>query len=216
MFVDGNHEDHPQLLAAQEKAGTSGIPVPMESSDPAPDIPDATYCLTTSLISPAADPRIFWLPRGCRWEWYGRTWLALGGGVSLDRAIRTEGRDWWPQEEITPGQERDVITAGHADVVVAHDVPSGVVHSFPPPPSFWADRDLARNDRHRERLLDIASETRPVYWIHGHLHLDYERLCHFDWGEVRVTGLDRDGVEDESANWGILDVRTMDWDPPRS
>ena len=55
------------------------------------------------------------LPRGWRWEWHGRTWLALGGGVSLDKAV-SQGRrpPWWPEEEITDDQERDAVAGGRA------------------------------------------------------------------------------------------------------
>jgi hypothetical protein len=45
--------------------------------------------------------RIWHLPRGHRWRWHGRDWLALGGAVSLDRGVRTAGVNWWPEEEIT-------------------------------------------------------------------------------------------------------------------
>lgn len=151
---------------------------------------------------------ISWLPRGHRWTWHGRTWLACGGGVSLDRVIRTEGRDWWPQEEISDGQEAAVIAGGRADVMVTHDCPAGVRHSFPPPPSWWALADLARNDAHRERLQQITDAVRPSHLMHGHLHRAYSRICDFGYGPVSVTGLDRDG---EPGNYAVLDVRTMDW-----
>ena len=52
--------------------------------------------------------------------------LALGGAVSLDRAGRTEGVDWWPQEEITPRQAASVIEAGPAAVMVTHECPAGI------------------------------------------------------------------------------------------
>ena len=78
-FVDGNHEDFSQLGKLDENPGPDGrVPVV---------------------------PRIMHLPRGYRWSWHGLTWLACGGAVSLDRAVRTEGVDWWPQEEITTEQE---------------------------------------------------------------------------------------------------------------
>ncbi len=76
-FVDGNHEAHDRLDALHQ------------------EIPGKPVHVT---------PRIWHLPRGYRWQWHGRTWLACGGGVSLDKVIRTEGVDWWPQEEITAGQ----------------------------------------------------------------------------------------------------------------
>jgi hypothetical protein len=183
-FVDGNHEAHDHL--------------------------DAIRAADVSSCSPLGiAPDIWWLPRNCRWKWHGRTWLALGGGVSLDRAIRTEGKSWWPQEEISDAQEGEAILLGHADVMVTHDCPSGVRHSFPPPPSFWDARDMARNDAHRERLQRVVDAVQPAHLMHGHLHRSYQRTCDFGYGPVEVTGLDCD--EGDGANWAVLDVRTMTW-----
>jgi UDP-2,3-diacylglucosamine pyrophosphatase LpxH len=153
-----------------------------------------------------ADP-VRWLPRGYRWQWHSRTWLALGGAVSLDRVIRTEGRDWWPQEEITEEQAVIVTADGPADVMVTHDCPSGVVHSFSPP-SFWDPRDIARGDRHRERLQGVVDEVRPRWLLHGHLHRAYQRHTDFGYGPIGITGLDCDGAD---LNWTVLDVRQMTW-----
>lgn len=185
MFVDGNHEDFSQL--ARWHGGFH---------------PDRG--------TKWGWPRLFWLRRGHRWEWHGRTWLALGGGVSLDRAIRTEGVNWWPEEEISDEQEREVVAAGPADVMVTHDCPSGVMHTFPPPPSFWDLKDLARNDAHRERLQRIVDAVQPSHLLHGHLHRSYQRTCDFGYGPVEVTGLDYD--EGDGANWAVLDTKTMTWE----
>lgn len=182
-FVDGNHDDHAQLRELHV-----GAPGPV-SVDP--------------------DGRIWHLPRGARWNWHGRTWVALGGGVSLDKAIRTEGRDWWPQEEISENEADGVAEDGPAHVMVTHDCPSGVTHSFPPPPSFWDPRDLARSDRHRERLQGVAGQVRPGWLLHGHLHKAYQRMCDLGYGPVEVTGLDCDGGR--GPNWAVLDVKTMRW-----
>jgi Calcineurin-like phosphoesterase len=180
-FVDGNHEDFSQL---------AGYPA----------APDGLGRVTD---------RIFHLPRGHRWTWHGRTWLALGGGVSVDKSIRREGRDWWPEEEITGEQERMVIAGGHADVLVSHDCPAGVMHSFAPPPAFWDLRDLARSDAHRDRLQRVVDAVRPSWVLHGHLHRSYQRTRDFGYGPVEVTGLDR---ERTAGNWAVLDVESVTWD----
>jgi Calcineurin-like phosphoesterase len=186
-FVDGNHEDFSRLDAEKERAPWmargSRTPIPIGSG------------------SAAIGARISWLWRGFRWEWHGRTWLALGGGVSLDKGRRTEGKDWWPQEEITAGQERDVM--------LTHECPSGVTHTFPPPPSWWDPADLARNDAHRERLQRVVDAVRPLHLMHGHLHIGYQRMCDVGFGPVQVTGLDCDGKE---WNYAILDARSMEWE----
>jgi Calcineurin-like phosphoesterase len=187
-FVDGNHEDHDFLDIVREGKRQ----------------PDGSLHPPFSIA-----PDIWWLPRGYRWTWHGRTWLALGGGVSLDRAIRTEGKSWWPQEEITAEQAAQVIVDGGADVMVTHDCPSGVRHTFPPPPSFWDPRDLARNDVHRQQLQLVVNAVQPKHLMHGHLHRSYQRTCDFGYGPVSVTGLDCDGGD--GANWAVLDTRTMTW-----
>jgi hypothetical protein len=181
-FIDGNHEDFPQLAEM-----TSGA-APGERV--------------------AVRPNIYHLPRGHRWQWYGRSWLACGGGVSLDKAGRTEGVDWWPQEEITSEQEAAMISGGHADVMVCHDCPSGVAHTFPQPPSWWAAADLARSNAHQERLQRIMDAVRPAQLMHGHLHRAYQRSCEFGYGPVQVTGLAADG---SLRNFAVLDVETMTW-----
>jgi hypothetical protein len=182
-FIDGNHEDFTEL-ARMASGGT---------------LPDGRV---------AVRPNIYHLPRGHRWQWHGRTWLACGGGVSLDKAGRVEGRDWWPQEEITSWEETAVIASGHADVMVCHDCPSRVAHNFPRPPAWWAPEDLARNSAHRERLQRITDAVRPAYLMHGHLHRAYQRSCDFGYGPVEVTGLAADGV---LRNFAVLDTELMTW-----
>lgn len=185
LFVDGNHEDYDQISSWRQPGypATAAVAVPGHSG-------------------------ILHLPRGHRWTWHGRTWLACGGGVSLDRVVRKEGRDWWPQEEITDEQEAAIISAGHADVMVTHECPAAVRITFPPPPSWWALKDLARNDAHRDRMQRITDAVRPSHLMHGHLHRAYSRICDFGYGPVSVTGLSRDG---ERGNWAVLDIRTMEW-----
>src|SRR5258706_7873440 len=151
-FVDGNHEEHPKLSALLD--GWDGT-APVRYRE-----------------------RIWWLPRGYRWQWHGRTWLALGGAASLDRAglvsargdgqmvrvpNRTRGTDWWPEEEITDEQELAVIAGGKADVMVTHDCPGQVTNSFPPRPSWWSPLDLERSERHAERLQRVGEAVQPSH-----------------------------------------------------
>jgi hypothetical protein len=181
-FVDGNHEDHAML--ARLRPGADGR-------------------------SRVTD-RIWHLPRGYRWSWHGRQWLALGGAVSPDRAERTAGRDWWPEEEITAGQAAAVVAGGPADVMVTHDCPAGISHAFTAPPPSWARADIVRGDRHRQRLADVAGAVRPRWLMHGHLHEYYRRTVDLGWGPVTVTGLDCDGAQ--HGNWGILDITQLRWE----
>ena len=184
VFIDGNHEDFNVLGKLRES--TSGDLIQIKG-------------------------RIWWATRGSRWEWQGKTWLALGGAVSPDAATRRQGYSWFPEEEISPVDTAKTILGGTADVMLTHDCPSGVHHAFDPPPPWWDSRDLARSDRHRERLQGICELVRPSLLLHGHLHRAYARTGDFGWGSCEITGLDMDGTK---GNWVILDTQTLTWAVP--
>jgi hypothetical protein len=180
-FVDGNHEDHNMLaeLAASQ--------------------PGADSVWLTS--------RIKWLQRGHRWNWHRKTWLALGGAVSVDKLLRKEGVDWFPQEEITDAQEALIIAGGHADVLLCHDAPSCEPLSLMVPSAAWLPM-IPRAEDHRERMERICRAVKPSQVFHGHYHLSRQQELAAPWGPCRFTALDRDG---RMGNWGILDTRTMEW-----
>lgn len=178
-FVDGNHEDH--RLLARSRA---------------------------TVETPWLTPRIRWLERGWRWNWHGRTWLALGGAVSVDKDYRTEGAGWFPEEEITAEQESAVIAGGHADVLLSHDAPSRVRLPLGVPPAGWLSQ-IPRAEAHREKLQRICRAVRPRWIFHGHYHLPRRATQELGWGPCTVTSLDMDGTP---GNWGILDTGTMRWE----
>lgn len=157
------------------------------------------------------DP-IRWLPRGTRWTWHDRTWLALGGAVSLDRKQRREGVSWFPEEEITDEQELAVMMDGHADVMAVHECPWRAVQhlALDVDDGTWDPEELARSFRHSQRLQRIVDQVQPRYLMHGHLHMAYRRELPFNHGLCEVTGLDMDGSRHNAL---ILDVNTMEWGP---
>jgi hypothetical protein len=94
-------------------------------------------------------------------------------------------------------------------VLVSHDCPAGVAHTFGRPPPDWDPADLARNDAHRRRVQRIVDAVQPSRIMHGHLHRAYQRSCDFGYGPVQVTGLDADN---RLRNFAVLDVAEMRWE----
>lgn len=186
LFVDGNHEDHPYLSdLADEYQRESG---------------EDHGWIT---------PRIRWLTRGTRWEWHGTTWLALGGAVSVDRYLRDEGADWFPEEAVTDEQEALAVSGGPADVILSHDAPAEApLRLMRPAPLEW-QRMIPRAEEHRERMQRVCMAVQPSYVFHGHYHQSSVTTIHAAWGKCRFTALDMDGRQE---NWGILDTRTMEWE----
>ncbi len=167
-WVDGNHEDHSRLV--NDLAGT----VPWDS------VADMLWPTT---------PNITHQPRGYQWTWWGKTWMAVGGAVSVDKYRRTEGIDWWPQETLTDEQV-EYCCRGPVDVIVSHDCPMGVDIPGLSPPGTWPQWVLYESDLHRRKLRQIWNETGATRLFHGHYHTRYDAPL----GEGLVTGLDMDST----------------------
>jgi Calcineurin-like phosphoesterase len=194
-FADGNHEDHPYLKElAYNYALRSGKCI-------LPDEDTEDYGWIT--------PRIRWLPRGTRWQWNGRTWLALGGAVSVDKNLRDAGVSWFPEEEITDEQEARVIAGGPADVILSHDAPACEPLPLRVPPLEWLPM-IPAAEAHRARLQRVGEAVKPGHWFHGHYHMAKQSTMRSegDWGHCRFTALDMDETR---FNWGLVDTRTMDF-----
>lgn len=186
VFLDGNHEDHPLLhrLTGGETVQLGHLPQVAQN--------------------------IYWAFRGAQWNWQGHSWVALGGAVSPDRASRREGWSWFPEEEISVIQAGLVSLGGHSDVMITHDCPSGVTHSFSN--SYGFDlKDIARCEWHRELLQGVVDYVTPSWLFHGHLHRGYVREVTMKHGKVMVCGLDMDTKE---MNVAILDTKSMEFALP--
>lgn len=180
-FIDGNHEWHPRLAELHE-------------NDPGP-------------VDIGGNGRIWHLPRGYRWTWHGRRWLAVGGAGSVDWRVRSLGTSWWREEVITGEQADRIIADGPADVLISHDCPAAFMPKFTMTMPSWWDFTYARPSS--EQLQRIAGDTGVQRIFHGHMHkLLYSR--HLPTGAV-AQGLAADGMP---GNWALLDPETMTFDIP--
>lgn len=151
--------------------------------------------------------RIHLLQTGTRWRWNGLTWLVAGGAVSVDRALRTPGRDWWPQEQLTDLQVHAMIKDGPADVLLCHDRPADAPISLPPWPREWDLADYALAEAHRERMQRLVAGVRPELIVHGHYHMPGVLTVPMKHGDVKVISL---GMNGQVGNLLHLDTETLD------
>lgn len=96
----------------------------------------------------------------------------VGGGFSIDRAWRTEGRDWWPNEQLNSYQMReagDLYVKVKPSIVVSHMCPVSVEeevfdfrHSYPNPTHHF--------------LQSLLLFHTPKLWIFGHYHIPADRV----------------------------------------
>jgi hypothetical protein len=148
-FVDGNHEDFDYLYS-----------IPLNA--------DGTRTVRENITH---------FPRGYRWTWGDRSFVALGGAPSVDRHWRVFEnagvKSWWEQEYITDEDVDRTIAGGHADVMVCHDAPQYVKtidHNIAGNPLGFHEEDLRYADEGRRQMQRAFMAVQPALFLHGHYH----------------------------------------------
>lgn len=95
----------------------------------------------------------------------------LGGAVSIDKAWRTEGYDWWPDEELSTQRlemEVDLYKELKPDVVVTHDCPESIAQMMMEVLNIYTKDKFP--SRTRQALESMFYFHQPKLWIFGHWH----------------------------------------------
>lgn len=151
-FCDGNHEHH---WALRELLVSRAPPYEVASG-------------------------VFFQPRGSLLTLPdGRRTLFCGGADSIDKHLRVEGRDWFPEEVLTEEDYRGFPEVPSVDIVVSHAAPA----CLPLPPPLKEDKHL---DPSRAILDKVLLRYRPELWYCGHYHVAFAGEC----GNCRIQALD--------------------------
>lgn len=97
--------------------------------------------------------------------------FCLGGSLSIDKDRRTQGYDWWPDEELQYGQLVEMIDLYEERkprFVVTHDCPTNVIALVM---NIYDD-----GCRTRKALQNMFEIHKPDLWVHGHFHHDYHMV----------------------------------------
>lgn len=154
---------------------------------------------------------VWLLPRPFRFRIGGRDVLSLGGASSVDKHLRTPGRDWFDAELITDEMEAAAVAEGREDLFLTHESPTLAV----PEVRAILDRNVhgipgearAISAAQRERVQRVQDATQPELHMHGHMHV---------YGELdlqegrRVISLAHDNAE---GNAGVLHMATLGFEP---
>lgn len=94
----------------------------------------------------------------------------LGGASSIDRRWRTEGLDWWADEEL-PQHRLDVEVESFGelkpDIVVTHECPESIANQIL---GIFNQQKIADYSRTRLALEQMLYKHQPKLWIFGHWH----------------------------------------------
>lgn len=149
-FCDGNHENF-EILNSYDISIWNGGKVHIIKSD------------NSGL------PKIIHLMRGQVYEIEGRKIFVFGGGYSIDKAMRTEGKSWWKQEmpnEIEKNEAIENLEAANwsVDYIITHTAPEDTMSIF---------KLGNTNEKPLNNFLEYLRErTTYLHWYIGHLHRD--------------------------------------------
>jgi predicted phosphodiesterase len=123
-------------------------------------------------------------------DWKGLFFVS--GADSVDKDQRTEGIDWWANEELTYKQGQQCIDqweASKAEVIISHDCPQFIAENY----KLIYDRTITRN------ILDSMINVRkPRMVIFGHHHRPF--LQEFKGTEFRGLKIDEHITLDITEN----------------
>lgn len=144
LFIDGNHENFDILNA---------YPVEMWKGGKVHKI----------------KPNIIHLMRGQVFEIDGVTVFTLGGAASIDKEVRTEGLDWWRQEQPTELELAEGIKnlgryGNKVDYIVTHTCCARAL-KYPP-------LDVMQVFPANSLLSKLDGVVRYKHWYFGHYHYD--------------------------------------------
>lgn len=98
------------------------------------------------------------------------TIMFIGGASSIDAHLRTEGVDWWRDEENSYEDFQkfiDVYMEAKPDIMITHDCPESVSDILFP----WKQKD-ERAPLTRNAFDHMFAQHKPKAWIFGHWHHD--------------------------------------------
>jgi len=115
----------------------------------------------------------YWIPDGTIEVINGTKIMYVGGGISIDRDWRTEGYDYWADEELSYHKLQEIITLYEVekpDVMVSHEIPEEMAKVIE---VLSGRRKLDIDSRTRQAFDGMLYLHQPKLWIHGHWHYSY-------------------------------------------
>lgn len=126
---------------------------------------------------------LIFLPKVFAWEHAGKEFLSVGGASSIDRAWRTKGKSWWPEEEILADAVERIadMDIPYVDVLITHESSDDPVDPIktrladPIVQANWPVYDVQVSETQRELVSAVIKFVEPAMHVHGHWHIPYIR-----------------------------------------
>lgn len=110
-----------------------------------------------------------YIPDGTYWQ--DQEMFFVGGGLSIDRMLRTEGVDWWPDEELSQQKLQNILDSYmniKPRIMVSHECPETVARLM------LNTNKVEYPSITRQAFEAMFCEHQPEYWIFGHWHQSFQ------------------------------------------
>ena len=150
LFIDGNHECFPQIYTYPEEIWNGGRVHRIR-------------------------PNILHLMRGQVFSIDGISIFTMGGGYSIDAAMRIPGRSWWPEEmpsddEYAEAWSNLAAYDNKVDVIVSHAAPEETMQMFVQTSEI--SHRFLQEGRLNVFLENVRQTVEHKNYYFGHMHLD--------------------------------------------
>lgn len=100
--------------------------------------------------------------------------MFIGGALSVDREYRTEGYDWWADEELSAvelHQMVDLYQLMKPHTMITHECPESVAEVMM---ALSGRRKLDFPSRTRQAFQSMFEIHQPARWCFGHWHMSFD------------------------------------------
>jgi len=114
------------------------------------------------LINNEIAENVFYMKRGTILELDGKTIMFMGGAHSIDKCVRTLGKDWFPEELITQQDVMNLNPNLKVDIMITHTCPNefGVQGTL----------GFTEKDSSQDALSYLLEAYKPAEWYFAHFH----------------------------------------------
>ena len=150
LFIDGNHECFPKLFSYPEEMWCGG----------------RVHRIRRNILH---------LMRGQVYDMNGISVFTMGGGYSIDVALRVPGRSWWPEEMPSDEEYAEAWSnlqkhGNIVDVIISHAAPEETMQMFVQMNVIsYRFPQEARLNAFLENVRQTVAHKRDYF---GHMHLD--------------------------------------------
>jgi predicted phosphodiesterase len=148
--------------------------------------------------------RIYYLPRGYRFELDGVKCMSMGGAVSVDKPNRIPFISWWPNETIQMDDYETAIGGEDVDILFSHDAPpSDQLENWLTEVGFNLPDKMERDSLNSRQVVgSIVDNLNVKLVIHGHYHTAYTG----QYKKATVIGLSNNN---RSGSMYVLDTDNL-------